>query len=270
MKYIIGITASKSKTQNMVNDSYIKAFNTEITTPIIIPNLFENKNEIISQKEIEDIQNHIVLIANSCDALVLSGGVDLNPTLLGEKVKDSEGFNANRDLFEKELVKYFLAQDKPILGICRGFQLLGNTIDLKYFQQDIGITEEIHDASAAGIDYDRVGRKEPIHNVHVFGEFKEYLKNHGLTEGKIGINSWHHQGFSLTEDGKPILNKDLENAINTLFGNIEIIMSTNRVIEGFQHKIYPILAFQNHPEEYENSLAIKYFVDKYLEKTLAT
>ena len=287
MKYIIGITASLNKSQNLINKAYIRAFSTETTTPLIIPNIFENENEIISEKEIDTLQEQAIQISKTCDALVLSGGADLNPTLQNEKITNSDNFNQNRDIFERELVKCFLLQDKPILGICRGFQLLGNQLNLRYFQQDISITNEEHNASILGVD----SRKEPVHNVHIFGKFKRYLeeKKYNIgTNDKMKTNSWHHQGFTLMPNGERVLNKDIEDfidesrefkeltskagvktqsktAIND-FGKLEIIMSTNCVIEGFQHKELPIVAFQYHPEEYKNSPAINYFIDKFIIK----
>lgn len=286
-KQLIGITASPtSKNQNVINNAYLKAFSTEDTTPIVIPCLYEYKNEIITKEEQKTIQDHISTIAETCSALILSGGADLNPTLLNQKNTAAEGFDHNRDIFEIELVKKFIALNKPILGICRGFQLLGNMLNLNYFQQDLSKTEEIHSGNQSEI----INRKEPIHKVHLFGAFKEYLEKNGLTEERIAINSWHHQGFTLRPDGKRIHNADLkeftegtikfheegekktlsksktdtkEDPINN-FEHLNIIMCTNHVIEGFQHKTLPILAFQGHPEEYTNSLQIQYFIQNYL------
>ena len=285
MKYIIGITASQSSKNpiNLLNNAYIKAFSTDITTPIIIPCLFEYENEIITPEEQEKLKKHIDKMVETCHALVLSGGADLNPALLNEKITDAEGFDHNRDIFEAELVKAFIETKKPIFGICRGFQILGSMLNLNYFQQDLAKTDEIHSGNQSDIS----NRKEPMHNVHIFGEFKKYLESNGLKDDKIATNSWHHQGFTLMPKCERIKNKDLEDFITEAkefkkinedkseskeiankFNNINIIMCTNHVIEGFEHKTMPILAFQNHPEEYTNSLAIKYFLDKYLTQTI--
>lgn len=282
-KYTIGITASLNKSQNLLNTAYIRAFSTKYTTPVIIPIVFENENEITSKEELEKMQDHIMQIVKSCDALVLSGGADLSPTLQGEKITDSQNFSQNRDMFEKELVKWFLVDNKPIMGICRGFQLLGNFMKLNYFQQDISITKEEHN----GLQLDINNRKEPIHSVHIFGKFKKYIedKKYNLgKDGKMKTNSWHHQGFTLMPNGERVLNKDIEDFIEESkefkeltnkagvktqtkdrinnFGKIDIIMATNSVIEGFQHKEFPIVAFQYHPEEYKNSPAIEYFIEE--------
>ncbi len=60
-----------------------------------------------------------------CDALLLSGGQDLSPDFYGEEIlNDSVKVDAIRDAYEMELCRAFLSKNKPILAICRGFQLL--------------------------------------------------------------------------------------------------------------------------------------------------
>jgi N5-(cytidine 5'-diphosphoramidyl)-L-glutamine hydrolase len=58
------------------------------------------------------INKHLL---KDADGLFLMGGGDINKI---EKKKT----NKIRDEFEKKLFKYFIKQDKPIIGICRGFQ----------------------------------------------------------------------------------------------------------------------------------------------------
>ena len=78
----------------------------------------------------------------NCDALVLSGGVDMHPEFYNSSQTDypnspEKGFQKERDLFE--LAAFGLAQKNslPVLGICRGMQLLNCALkgDL---EQDIG------------------------------------------------------------------------------------------------------------------------------------
>ena len=59
------------------------------------------------------------------DGLVLQGGADISPLAYGEQPRRSEwAGDAMRDRFEIELVKAFSAAAKPVLGICRGAQLI--------------------------------------------------------------------------------------------------------------------------------------------------
>lgn len=277
MKKIIGITTSLNKTQNTINSAYIKAFTTEDTTPILIPNIFESQNEITTKKERDNLIEHLNEITSKIDALVLSGGTDINPVSFNEKLKDSTSFSYTRDYIETELIKICIRKKIPVLGICRGFQMLGIALGIRNFQQDISICKEKHN----GLGSDISNRKEPMHYVSIFGNFKEYCKEQEILEDKILTNSWHEQGFTLHPKGERINNKDLASFITKEvdylnedkkeilndFPGINIIMSTNYVIEGFEHKLLPLLAYQFHPEEYTNSITIKYFLEKYVKKT---
>lgn len=64
-------------------------------------------------------------LAQLCGGLLLSGGDDLAPALYGETpLNDSLHPDPERDAFEFALARAFLARNKPILGICRGCQVL--------------------------------------------------------------------------------------------------------------------------------------------------
>ena len=72
-------------------------------------------------------------LAQLCDALLLSGGGDVSPALYGQPVCTSTlHTDPERDAFEFSLAHAFLERRKPILGICRGCQvlncLLGGTL----------------------------------------------------------------------------------------------------------------------------------------------
>lgn len=64
-------------------------------------------------------------LAELCDALLLTGGDDVDPALYGETpLNDSLHPDPERDRFEFALTQAFLARKKPIFGICRGCQVL--------------------------------------------------------------------------------------------------------------------------------------------------
>jgi len=63
--------------------------------------------------------------AQALDGLVLQGGADISPRAYGEEPRKPEwAGDAARDRFEIALVLAFIAAKKPILGICRGAQLI--------------------------------------------------------------------------------------------------------------------------------------------------
>ena len=59
-----------------------------------------------------------------CDGLLLPGGGDIDPARYGQEPKGSEEPDPRRDQAELALVSQFISQGKPILGICRGVQML--------------------------------------------------------------------------------------------------------------------------------------------------
>ena len=58
------------------------------------------------------------------DALLLSGGGDVHPRRYGEELAGSTEIDEARDELELEATRRALARGRPILGICRGFQVL--------------------------------------------------------------------------------------------------------------------------------------------------
>jgi putative glutamine amidotransferase len=64
-------------------------------------------------------------VVQELDALVLQGGADVAPETYGQKpLKDEWRGDVVRDRYELALLRCFLAQKKPVLGVCRGAQLL--------------------------------------------------------------------------------------------------------------------------------------------------
>jgi gamma-glutamyl-gamma-aminobutyrate hydrolase PuuD len=62
---------------------------------------------------------------NALDGLVLQGGADVSPTSYGEQPLSPQWSGDRvRDMYEIELIWAFIFQQKPVLGICRGMQLL--------------------------------------------------------------------------------------------------------------------------------------------------
>ena len=59
--------------------------------------------------------------------LILAGGGDIS------KIKNTKD-NQIRDRYEKKLFNYFYKKNKPILGICRGFQLIADLYKIKLFK----------------------------------------------------------------------------------------------------------------------------------------
>ena len=99
---------------------YIQAITKFGGIPLIIPYLQEDM---------------IAAIAHRIDGLLLTGGGDIDPTLFGEEPIPGLGnIVPDRDAFEIALVKKMLELNKPILGICRGIQILNIAIGGDMYQ----------------------------------------------------------------------------------------------------------------------------------------
>ena len=128
-----------------------------------------------------------------CDALVLSGGVDIDPTLYGgpsgyDKAP-KEGWQKERDLFERAALKLAWERGLPVLGVCRGLQLINVTLK-GTLVQDLGRQGDETHENVAGIDKRhlvRIGAGTLLHAVVGGGEGE--------------VNSAHHQAIQQLGEG---------------------------------------------------------------------
>ncbi len=125
-------------------------------------------------------------LLDNLDGLLLSGGADLNPLFVGEEpVEALHGINPIRDRFELGIIRLAYDRQVPMLGICRGIQMLaaalGGTV-----QQDIatampGQTLVKHSQDAP--------RATATHTVTAApGSLMEQLFGK-----RFAVNSFHHQ-----------------------------------------------------------------------------
>lgn len=134
----------------------------------------------------DDIDN-ITQIINDFDAFLIPGGQDVDPSLYGEKKTPYlRETSPDRDAFEQILIKELVKTDKPVLGICRGLQIMNIVLGGSLYQ-DItsqNVTQTHHFMS---LPYDRV-----FHKVNILP--KTPLFNI-IEETTIGVNSRHHQAI---------------------------------------------------------------------------
>ncbi len=263
---LVGISGYAGEKQQHLNNAYVTAFQRAEYTPIILPSLIIGNREAYSDQIKAEYEHRAMNVAKKLDILVLSGGMDLNPATYNEYNYDSRGTDLMRDRTEAALAKAFIELKKPIIGICRGFQMLGNMFGLEYFQQSLDDTKELHNASSQDIEI----RSEPVHDIYLYGPMYQFYKKLGLLkldDNRIQVNSWHHQGFTFKRDCKPYKNDDeLIKEINSYAFDkkeIRILASTDTTIEAFYHTTLPIYGFQWHPEEYgDKGFTIQFFLDR--------
>ena len=161
--------------------------------PILIPNSLTNIQNFIEELDL--------------DGVILSGG-------------DNLGDYPDRDKTENKLIEYSLEKNIPILGVCRGMQILN------YFFGG----RVIKNGSENHVKID--------HDVKILGlKFKELFK-----KNMIKVNSYHNN----------IITK---NELHEEF-NIFAIDVRDDTIEGYYHKKYQIVGVMWHPERSFNEKSV--------------
>lgn len=155
---------------------------------------------------------------SSYDALVLCGGADIDPSYYGEEINGSKNINSEFDAIQYKLLNAFVEAGKPVLGICRGCQLINIYFNGSLFQ-DIANAKE----HASGVP-----DKDLVHNVNA----EKASIVHMLYGENFSVNSSHHQAIKKLGD-------DLKITMRSADGS---------VVEGVEHKFLPIIAVQWHPE----------------------
>ena len=130
-------------------------------------------------------------LLDGVDGLVLQGGVDMSPLHYGESPARPEWTgDGARDRYEMELIHICLDVDKPVLGVCRGAQVLNVALGGSLYQ-DI---ETQHDGKQVHRNweiYDRHGHDVVVEPGSRLGAW------YGLADkgGRGRTNSVHHQGL---------------------------------------------------------------------------
>lgn len=176
MKPIIGITTfnehKDQRNYNSVDYNYINSVTLAGGVPVLLP--------IINNKE--DIKEYL----NNIDGLIFSGGEDILPAIYEENpINELRAISTERDFFEIELFKLAYDMDKPILGICRGIQLI-NVASGGTLYQDIYVQRE----NTLGHSPTKIERNSLYHFIDIEKGSKLFDI---FNEDKIMVNSFHHQ-----------------------------------------------------------------------------
>lgn len=118
--------------------------------------------------------------AAGCGGLLLAGGGDIQPALYGQENQGSRNFEPERDEREFWLVREFLGAGKPILGICRGLQVLNAALGG-------GLVQDLPTAAAHAWE-EPTGDKRHLVRAQP-GSFLQELYG-----DEFPVNSAHHQG----------------------------------------------------------------------------
>lgn len=186
---IIGIPAATYTDQeyvatptNRFNGNYPAALAACGALPLVIPlNL--------PQEILHDIFQRL-------DGLCLPGGVDVDPAHYGETRHPSLGqVDAARDTTELALARWALAADLPILGICRGIQLLNVAAGGSLYQH---IPAQLSEAARHDYKLAEIAWEHPTHRVRLQ---RGSRLAQALGAATVQTNSFHHQAVNRVADG---------------------------------------------------------------------
>lgn len=212
---VIGLTCGVQQVRDdafryFVNSDYVQSVTAAGGLPLLLPPL----------ETTEQIEGLFGLI----DGLLLPGGNDLDPAYFGEEPLPALGeIEPERDRLEVELTRRALRYGMPVLGICRGIQVL-NVAAGGSLYQDIGTQ-----VKGALRHYQQAPRWYASHEVHIQPGSKlwEIMQVENLR-----VNSFHHQAVKVVGDDVLISAK-----------------ARDGVIEGIESHVHPFaVGVQWHPE----------------------
>lgn len=210
MKPIIGISSNIKENYLSVPLENIYAVTKFGGVPLILPNVEEDAASTM---------------AELLDGLLLTGGGDIDPTLFGEEPHPKLGnVIPERDVFELALIQKMLEINKPILGICRGAQIV-----------NIAVGGDMYQDIYAQINHEllqHVQKAQRSHLSHFVQVKKDSLLEKIAQTDKFKVNSFHHQANRNVPNGFSI-------SATASDGIIEAIESNT-------HKF--VLCLQWHPE----------------------
>lgn len=154
----------------------------------------------------------------ACDGLLLPGGGDITPAFFGQQNRGSRNIDTELDIIQLQALDFFLKRKKPILGICKGLQVI---------------------------------------NVHFGGTICQHIENAGKHEwnGDDQFHYVYHVGCDRTDffyqlyGSSTYVNSAHHQAVKRLGkGLYPVCQSYDGIIEALAHDTLPVIALQWHPE----------------------
>ena len=209
---VIGITGNYNQETCTLAEGYYQSVLKAGGIPFIIPPFYET--------------DRLGELLDRLDGIIFSGGGDINPLLLGEEpVKELHSITPERD--RQELLLARLAYDRqiPMLGICKGIQVINAALGGTNYQDIHTQMEGIRIKHSQDQD-----RRYPSHQVSLT---KGSLLEKFFGE-ELAVNSFHHQACKEAAPGMKVT-----------------AMSTDGVIEAIESTEFKsIMGVQWHPETY--------------------
>jgi gamma-glutamyl-gamma-aminobutyrate hydrolase PuuD len=193
---VIGVAdASKDGKNATVSRSYIDAVLQSGGIPVVVPIMHDEKK--------------IIELLNTLDGIVFTGGGDFAPTYYNERPIPQLGkVDVSRDEFEMKLVHLAAKRHIPILGICRGLQLINIAFGGSLYQ-DLAVQYKNNSIEHR----QQLPNEEASHAV--------YVEDHTVfadivNERMLMVNSSHHQAIKKVAGGFRVAGKSPDEIIEAI------------------------------------------------------
>lgn len=195
-----------------IGQIYVDALNAAGASPVLLPTTLPNEE--------------LTYIFDKMDGLLLSGGCDLAPQLYGTEPKCKIGaIDHERDRADMALFYRAYEKGAPILGICRGCQLINVALGGSLYQ-------DIESEVPGAISHSQESLAFQRHHTIQLTSDSRLLQIFGKQE--VQVNSLHHQAIDRLGDGLKITARSSDGIIEA--------------VEGVESERY-LHAVQFHPEQ---------------------
>lgn len=219
---VIGISAYSENGRCQVNMTYVNSVRLAGGVPLVIP--------------VTSDDGQIEAVLSAIDGLIMTGGEDFDPLKwYGEEpVRALDEVVPSRDEFDVKLIRAAVAKGIPVLGICRGEQLMAVAFGGSLWQ-------DIPSQIPASFVKHRQGATTGTYGTHSIEITKGSQLARILGKEKAVVNSFHHQAIKTVPQG-------LKVAATSADGIIEAVERSGRLSADYADGGAMILGVQFHPE----------------------
>lgn len=174
----------------------------------------KNYANALEESGVQGIFTRDLDLTKDCGGLLLPGGGDIDPARYGQAPAGSEEPDLQRDAAELQLVREFVARGRPILGICRGIQMINVALGGDLIQDIPTAQDHRHDPVTG----------DKVHHVTA-GEDSFLAPLYGT---EFSVNSSHHQALGRIAPGLRVAARSREDGV------VEAVEWPEKAIYGVQ------------------------------------